>query len=292
MSQNIMVTGASGHLGSRIVELLIDSYKGKIIAGSRTLDKIKYIESKGVELRLVDFDQPELLDTSFNGVDRLLLISTDSIAVPGLRLKQHVNAIAAAKRAGVKHIIYTSLTNAETSPISFAPDHFGSEMAIKDSGIPYTILRNNWYIENALSSLAQAVASGKLVHSTSHGKVGFIAREDCAQVAAAIINSDKFKNVTLDVTGEESLSYTDLAGYTAEISGNPVTLVNVTEEDMRKALTSYQLPPFVVDLVATFEKAVSRGDQDVRNSLVFELTGKHPQRVKDFLKDHKQDLGL
>lgn len=292
MSQNILVTGASGHLGSRIVELLTSSYKGKIIAGSRTLDKIKKFEGKGVELRPVDFDQPEVLDQSFKGVDKLLIISTDSISVPGLRLKQHVNAIAAAKRAGVKHIIYTSLTNTDKSPISFAPDHFGSEMAIKDSGIPYTILRNNWYIENILGSLAQAVSSGQLVHSTSHGKVGFIAREDCAQAAAAIINSDKFKNVTLDVTGEESVSYTDLAEYTAALSGKNISIINVSEADMRKALTSFQLPSFVVDLVATFEKAVTLNDQNVTNNMVFELTGKHPQTVEAYLKEHKKELGI
>lgn len=292
MSQTILVTGASGHLGQRVVELLTQSYRGKIIAGSRSPEKLNACTTKGVEVRAVDFDKPETLEKAFKGVEKLILISTDALAVPGQRLKQHVNAVSAAKVAGVKHVIYTSLTSTEKSPIFFAPDHYGTEVALKDSGMNYTILRNNWYAENTYAGLAQAVASGQLVHSAGSGKVGYISREDCAQVAAAVASTDKYNNKILDVTGEKSFSFDDLAALASRLSGKEIKAISISEADLRKALTAHQLPGFVVDLFATFERAVNLGDQDVTNTLVFELTGKHAQTVEENLKANLGQIGI
>lgn len=275
-----MVTGASGQLGAKVMEFLLEKDHGPLIAGSRQLEKLQQLKTEGVELRQADFNNQKDLEKSFVEVDKLLIISTDSIAEPGLRLKQHLNALSAAKAAGVKHIVYTSLTGADHSPISFAPDHKGSEEAIKNSGIPYTILRNNWYAENLLDSIAQAKKNGSLVTSTGKGKVAFITREDCARVAASILLSDNYKDQILEVTGEESVSYADLA---EKIN---VKNVSVEEEEMRKALASHGLPSFVVDLVATYEKAVAQNDQDVTNNLVFEVTGRRPISIDQFLAIH------
>ena len=284
-SKTILVTGASGHLGQLILTDLIKNYSGKIIAGSRNTEKLSAFKAKGVEVRKIDFDNAETLSEGFKGVDKLMLISTDALAVPGLRLKQHVNAVNAAKAAGVKEIIYTSLPNADKASIFFAPDHFGTEEAIRKSGLRFTILRNNWYDQNLLHSLGQAVKSGELVSSTEKGKVGFITREDCARVAAGVLVKGGFVNQVIDVTGENSYSDDDVAKILSEVTGKNVKHVNISEEALREHLTSAKLPPFVVDLFVTYERSVRKNELDVTNSLVKEITGAHPQNLKSFLAE-------
>lgn len=284
-NKNLMITGASGQLGSKILEILAQDFQGKLIAGSRHLNGLKAFEKSGVELREIDFDQFDTLEEGFLNVDKLLIISTDSLAVPGLRLKQHLNAIQAAKAAGVKHIVYTSLTGAENSPIFFAPDHYGTEEAIKASGLDYTILRHNWYLENLLPSLGPALQSGKLETSTADGKVAFISRDDCARTDAFVMLSDKFKNVTIDVTGEKAYSYSDISRFLSDYSGRKVEHKKVSSSDLRETLASQHLPSFVIDLISTYEEAVAKGYQEKTNRFVQELTGITPKDLFEYVKE-------
>lgn len=151
-SPRLLVTGASGNLGHRVVELLLGAGVPSVSAASRRPDKIFDLAARGASLRRADFDDPASLDEAFVDVDRLLLISTDALGTLGQR--QHKTAVDTAVRAGVKHIVYTSMVNPDpNSPIPFAPDHLATEQAIESSGIPYTILRVNWYAEYFFVSL-------------------------------------------------------------------------------------------------------------------------------------------
>lgn len=282
--ETILVTGASGHLGGRITQLLLEKYNGKLIAGSRSPEKLEEFKTKGVEIRKIDFDDPKTVSEGFKNIDKLLIVSTDALAVPGLRLKQHTAAIQAAKSAGVKHILYTSLTNSDKSLVSFAPDHLGTEEAIKASGLRYTILRNNWYADNLLQGSKEILETGKLMTSTREGKVGFISREDCARSAASALLSDKVDNLTIDVTGERAYSYNDVARILSEVSGKKVEHVDVTESQLREGLSQAGMPSFVVDMFATYEESVAKGLQNVTNHVVKELTGTSPLDLSFFLK--------
>src|SRR4051812_25915717 len=135
-SANLLVTGAGGHLGRHVVKQLLTANAGNIIAGSRAPEKLGELVAKGADVRTVDFDDPRSLSVAFKGVDRLLIISTDALAKPGLRQYQHMTAIDAAVKAGIRHVIYTSMLNPEPgSPIPFAPDHFKTEQALIASGL-------------------------------------------------------------------------------------------------------------------------------------------------------------
>lgn len=282
--ETILVTGASGHLGGRVIELLLENFSGKLIAGSRKPEKLERLKSKGVELRKVDFDDSLTLTEGFKNVDKLLIISTDALAEPGLRLKQHTAAVLAAKAAGVKHIFYTSLTNSDKSLISFAPDHFGTEVAIKASGLRYTILRNNWYADNLLLATKEILASGKMMTATSGGKVGFISREDCARAAASALLSDNVGNMLIEITGEKAYSYTDVARILSEASGKKIEQVDITLGQLKEGLNQTGLPSFVIDMLVTYEESVAQGIQNVTNQMVKELTGTSPLRLDEFLK--------
>lgn len=280
----IMVTGASGHLGQLVLDGLLPKYKGKIIAGSRNVEKLQKFKDQGAEVRKVDFNQPEELIQSFKNVDKLFIISTDSLAVPGERLRQHLAAVKAAKAAGVKHIVYTSLNNPDKVKIFFGPDHKGTEDAIIASGLEYTILRNNWYMQNLDAGLKHALESGTLVTSTGAGKVGFVTREDCALVAVAALMNGDFHHSILDVTNEQSVSYPEIAQMLTTISGKEIKFIDVSKKDIEKAYTGMGLPPFVVDLIATYEESVRDHQLDIKNNIVRELTGKAPTTMIDYLK--------
>jgi NAD(P)H dehydrogenase (quinone) len=162
----LFVTGASGHLGRRVVELLLEKGAGKIVAGTRTPEKLADLAARGAIVRHADFEDSKGLEAALAGVDRVLIISSDAIDRPGRRLAQHRAAVAAAGSAGVKHAVYTSMPNPQTSPVVFAPDHLGTEQALKASAMGWTILRNCWCADFLIPTLAPAVASGKLMAAT------------------------------------------------------------------------------------------------------------------------------
>ena len=178
MSETLLVTGATGQLGKLVLDQLLGSgvEPARIIATSRETAKLADYAAKGVKTRAADFDDPASLESAFAGADRILIISTDALDQPGKRLKQHLAAVAAAKKAGAKHILYTSMPSPETSVIPFAPDHLGTENAIKATGIPYTILRNGWYMENLFMALPHALETGQWYSSSGEGRAVTIRR--------------------------------------------------------------------------------------------------------------------
>ncbi|MFT3998581.1 MAG: SDR family oxidoreductase [Asticcacaulis sp.] len=273
----ILVTGASGQLGQLVLKALSQS-PHTVIAASRDPSKL----NTTLETRTADFDKPETLSSAFKGVDRVLLISTDALAVPGQRLKQHTAAIEAARAAGVQHIVYTSLPNAEPgNKISFAPDHYGTEQALKASGIAHTILRNNWYIENLLMSLPHALESGQFYTSAPEGRVAYVAREDTARAAAAALETAP--GGTYTITGPDALTYGEVVAIASEATGKPVSIIAVTDEQFAGGLKAAGLPDFVADMLASAEAAIRAGQLDGVTKAVETLTGTAPKSLKDVL---------
>jgi NAD(P)H dehydrogenase (quinone) len=295
MSENtkptLLVTGASGHLGRRVVELLLEADAGTIIATTRTPDRLADFAARGVTVRHADFDQPETLADAFAGADRLLLISTDALGVPGLRIQQHRSAVQAAERAGVRHVVYTSLPNpGPQSPIALAPDHHATEQALEASKMGWTALRNNIYTEMLLGSLPNAVKMGQLFAAAGDGKVGYVTREDCARAAAAALASSFEGRQVLDVTGPEALSQADIAAIASQLSGREITYVPLTFETLVDNMVNAGLPRPVAEAYASFDKGIAQGVLNVVSSAVQDLTGRAPTRVADFLAEHRATL--
>ncbi|GIV59338.1 MAG: NAD(P)-dependent oxidoreductase [Rhodothermaceae bacterium] len=287
----LLVTGASGHLGRRVVERLLERGAGPIIATTRHPEKLADLAARGVDVRPADFDRPETLPAAFDGADRLLLISTDAVDRPGRRFEQHRNAIDAAVRVGVRHIVYTSLFGvAPGSPITIADDHLRTEQALEAGGVGFTALRNNLYTDLLLMSLPPAVASGKLYAAAGDGGAAYVTREDCARAAAAALASDFEGTRRLEISGPAVVTYHELAALASELSGRPVEYVPVDVEAYVAGAVAAGLPEPVARMMASFDVAMQRGLLGPATDAVRELTGHPPTSVRAFLEAHRAAL--
>lgn len=287
MTDTLLVTGASGKLGQRVVQLLLDRgvAPARIIATTRDTTKLASFAEAGVDVRHADFDAPDSLPAAFAGADRLALISTDAVAVPGQRLAQQTAAVAAAKEAGVAHIFYTSMPKPiPTSPITFAGDHAGTEEAIKASGMTYTILRNSWYQENLAMALPQAFATGQWFSSAGAGRISHVAHEDCAEALAAALLSDEVANATFTLTGPATFDTEEIAAMAAKAAGAPITVVHLSDADLSAGLSAAGLPDFMVPFLVGFDANTRAGLTDFVTDDVERLTGHKPRPLAAYLE--------
>ena len=286
MSGSILVTGAAGHLGRRVVELLRARGGGaQIIAATRKPESLSALAAQGVEVRRADFDDDASLATAFQGVERVLLISTDSLDEPGKRSRQHARAVRAVAAAGVQHVAYTSITNPANSKILISQDHADTEAALGKAGVPFTVLRNNMYSDYQLAPLQRALASGgKLIDAKASGKIGFVTREDCARIAAAVLSEPPNGNQVLDVTGPETLSSADVVAIARELSGRKLEHVPVPLDALIDGRVQHGLPRPIAEVYASFDAGTAAGELDVKSDHIERFTGQKPQTLRDFLR--------
>lgn len=280
----LLVTGASGQLGRRVVELLLERNAGPIVATTRTPEKIADLAARGVEVRKADFTDPKSLVPAFRGAQRMLLISSSDLFPEGFRLSQHRAAVAAAVEAGVRHVVYTSGPAPHPTPKgSLIADHYWTEQAIAASPLEWTIMRHQIYADSVLDTLKTAVQFGQLVSSAGNGGNNYVTREDCARADAAALASDWNGRRILDVTGPKPVTPAELAALATELTGRTVEHVSVTPEERAKGLAAAGLPPFVVELILDFERAAARGYHSIVTPTVRELTGREPTSLVEFL---------
>ena len=292
MSDIILVTGASGHLGRAIINHLLDSQgvaPSRIIAGSRDTSKLADLAAKGVTVRTVDFDDADL-SKAFAGADTVMLVSTDALDGAGTRLRQHKAAIAAAKQAGAKRIGYASLPNADTSKVSFAPDHLGSEEAIKATGVTYLIFRNNWYSENLFMSLPQAVKSGQWYTSAADGRTAFVARDDIAAAIAGALANPPASSITYTLTGAEAFTNDEVAALASGIIGKPIQVIHLTDEQLAGGMKAAGVPDAYIPTFVSFDTAARTGGLATVTGDVGKLSGRKPQPLAAFLTENKAAL--
>ena len=290
----LLVTGASGKLGKLVLNELIASGKvavTDIIAVSRHPSKLSEYAAKGVDVRAGDFNDPASLTSAFKGADKIAIISTDALDGTDTRLRQHQAAVVAAKAAGGKHIVYTSMPKPEPgSPVLFAPDHYGTEQAVKAAGVPYTILRHGWYMENYFMSLPQALASGSWYTSAADGKSANVAREDCAASVAAALISGGNESATYTLTGPTAYTTEEVAALATKITGKPVSVVHLNDEQLAGGIKAAGVPEGFAAVLVSFDVNTRVGNMNIVTHDVEKLTGKKPQTLEAFLIAHKAAL--
>lgn len=263
----IAITGATGHLARLVIASLSARVPtSSLIALARDLTKAADL---GIAARAFDYDAPQTLPASLRGVDKLLLISGNEL---GKRAAQHAAVIAAAKTAGVKQIVYTSLLRADTSPLNLAPEHAETEVALKASGIDFVILRNGWYTENYTGSIGSALAHGAFVGSAKDGKIASAARADYAEAAAIVLTTDGHSNRTYELAGDTAYTLADLAAELSRQTGKTIPYVDLPQTEYAAILEKAGLPKIWADGIASWDVGASQGalfdDGKVLSSLI------------------------
>jgi NAD(P)H dehydrogenase (quinone) len=291
----LLVTGASGKLGRLILTELIEVRNvppSRIIATTRRPADLADFAAKGVVVRRADFDDPASLVEAFAGAERALIISTTPEApyVPGKRLIQQSAAIAAAVAANVPHIIYTSAPNPEPgTPCFWKSDHYKTELALKQSGATWTVLRHwEWPDWHLAETWTPALAAGKRFAATGEGRCAYISREDTARADAGALLSDDVANRCLDVTGPEALTVAEVMGLMSEASGKPVEVVQVSAGQLADKLADAGANPDFIPVLVAFDEGVGLGLYDGVTDVVAELSGRKPATLRDFFE--RQDI--
>lgn len=261
MTDTLLITGAAGQLGRIVLDELLAAgvAPATIIATTRDVTKLSGYAAKGVQVRPADFDDPSSLEAAFAGAGKILIVSTDALDRPGRRLEQHRTAVAAAKKAGAKHILYTSMPQPDDSLVAFAPDHLGTEEAIKATGIPYTIFRNGWYFENLFLSVPQALKSGKWFTSAGTGRIGYAARADMGAAIAARLRSAGSDSKTYTLTGTASYSTDEIAALVAAATGKPLEVVHLDDAKLQQGLEAAGVPGPVASVFVSFDANTREG---------------------------------
>jgi NAD(P)H dehydrogenase (quinone) len=279
---SIVVTGATGQLGHLVVESLLERGvpAAEITAGGRATEKIADLGERGVKVVHLDYDDPSSLDAAFAGADVLVLVSASEI---GKRLPQHTNAVEAAKRAGVGRIVYTSIPKASETPMILAQEHKATESLIVGSGLPYTFVRNAWYIENYLPQIPGYLEHG-VVGAAGDGKVSVATRADYADAAAVVASTDGHVNAVYELGGD-SITLSELAALVSEASGKDVAYTDVDEDTLRGILVSAAgFPEPVAAVFADVDARIKAGDLHVTSGDLERLTGRPATSAADSVK--------
>ncbi len=262
-SPRLLVTGATGQLGSLVIEALLKTTQAAEIAGlvRKGVDgpqaKARRLEERGVQTRSADYDDPASLRAAFAGVERLLFIS--SSAMEG-RVTQHRNVVEAARAAGVSLIAYTSILHADRSPLSLAEDHRQTEALLARSGVPFVLLRNSWYTENYMASLPAALAHDALLGAAGEGRIASAARADYAAAAAAVLVSETEQaGRTYELAGDTAYTLAELAAEVSRQTGLAISYKNLPEADFKAALLGAGLPPGLAALLSDSDAGAAKG---------------------------------
>jgi NAD(P)H dehydrogenase (quinone) len=178
----------------------------------------------------------------------------------------------------------------ESSAVLFAPDHLGTEEAIKASGIPYTFLRNGWYAENLFMSLPSALASGQWYTSSGEGRIAHVTRADEAAAAASALASESDQNAVYTLTGSEALTTDEIAALVREVTVKPLEVVHVSDEQLAAGMKAAGLPDFLIPTFVSFDTNTREGHIAMVTDDVEKLTGRKPVPLKAFLEENRQAL--
>lgn len=278
----IVITGASGQLGQLVIHELLKSVPAsQLVAAVRNPEKADNLKALGVSVRQADYTQPQTLDSAFAGASKVLLISSSEI---GARAAQHANVIAAAEKAGLQLLAYTSILHADTTPLGLAIEHKATEKRLAESSVPHVILRNGWYTENYAASVPPALQYGVLMGAAGDGRIASAARADYAAAAAAVLLADDQAGKVYELAGDDSYTLSEFASAIAGLTGKPVSYQNMSEQEFTVALTQAGLPEGFAAILAESDSGAAKGGLYDDSHTLSQLIGRATTPYRDVIK--------
>ncbi|KUN01077.1 NAD(P)-dependent oxidoreductase [Streptomyces yokosukanensis] len=281
----IIVTGATGQLGRRIVDSLLTRVPAQRIGVSvRDPHKAQPLADRGVRVRQGGFGEPASLAHAFEGATQVLVVSVDKLGEEAVR--QHRAAIDAAVAAGARRVLYTShMGAAPTSHFQACRDHAATEEALRACGVPYTALRNGFYAASALQFLGSGPETGEIV-LPADGPVSWTAHDDLADAAAAVLADEgRFDGPTPPLTAAEALTFDDIAALTGALTGRAVKRITVPDGRFAEQMMGHGVPAETADhLLGIF--AAARADEFAAvDRTLATLIGRAPRTLEEVLRE-------
>ena len=285
MQETILITGATGTVGSHVVKKL-SNLNVKVRAGVHSIIKGENLKYPNVEICEMEFHKPSSLQAAFTGVDRVFMITPvteDQVEIGKL-------LIDAAKAAGVKHVVKLSAAGAEAeNGIQLGRWHSEVEKYLEESGLHYTILRPASYMQNFVNYYSDSIRKeNKIYLPLGNSKVSFIDARDIAEVADAVLTSDKYFNQTLYITGPEALTMEEIAERISEATGRKIEYVDVPEEEARKGMLSLQMPEWMVDAMMELHGVCKAGQAADVADTTQKITGHKGHTFRDFCQQYAE----
>ncbi|MFJ9381241.1 SDR family oxidoreductase [Streptomyces sp. NPDC101455] len=256
---SIAVTGATGRFGRHAVETLLRQGvpASQIIATGRDIEKIKDLADRGISVRRADFGDTDSLTAAFDGVHKLLLVSTTT---PSERIGNHRRAIDAAQAAGVSHLVYTSTLHAESARMILAEAHRETERYVRASGIPFTIMRNGWYLENYTSQLPVYLQHGGIAGAAGQGRVNAASVADYAEAAAAVLATDGHVGAVYELGGDQAFTLAELAAKVSDATGQSIVYNDLSVDAYTLMLAGVGVPEVLAQVLADSDLGLARGE--------------------------------
>lgn len=276
----IVITGATGQLGRLVVEALLENNvpASQIVAVGRDLARIADLADRGVQVLPVDYSDPESLRQAFAGAEKVLLISGSEV---GQRLEQHRNAITAARDAGVGLVAYTSIANAGNTNMQLATEHEATEAALHESGLPYVLLRNSWYLENYTAQLETYRQHGAVLGSAGEGRVSAATRADYARAAASVLLKDGQAGKVYELGGDVPFTLTELAAEVGAATDRHVQYQDLPVEQYTGVLVGAGLPEAYAAILADSDLGIARGELLVTSGDLSALIGRPTTSMRE-----------
>lgn len=282
----IIVTGATGQLGRRIVErLLVRVPVDRIGVSVRDPRKAREFADRGVRVRQGSFTDAAGLKHAFEGASQVLVVSVDKMGEECVA--QHRTAIEAAVAVGARRILYTSQMGASaTSRFQACRDHAATEDALRACGVPFTSLRNGFYATSAAHFLGDAARSGRIA-LPADGPVAWTAHADLAEATAAVLADEgRFDGPTPPLTGAQALTFDDIATLATELTGRTVTRATVPDDGFREQLAGQGVPLATADQLLGIFAASRAGEFASVDPTLATLLGHQPVDLRTVLREH------
>lgn len=284
----ILITGATGQFGKLTIDFLLQKgvHPSEILALVRTEAAGNSFQERGIGVRVADYNDKGSLLLAFQGVTKLLFVSSSDLAN---RLQQHKNVVEAAAEIGIDHVIYTSFqrkNDSENSPLwQVAESHLATENWIKASGLNYTILKNNLYLDFVPGFIGEKVLeTGVIYVPAGTGKLSAVLRSDMAEAAAVLLKSDAHTAKEFNFSNDTAVSYEEIAAELSQLSGKSINFVSPTVEEYQTTLSSYGVPAEVVSIFAAFADAQAQGELDTVSNDLSNILGRKPVSILDFVR--------
>ena len=278
----IAVTGANGQLGRLVLKHLAGFSDGPVRALVRSPEKAQDVATDQISVARFDYNDPAGLSKGLEGVTRLLLISGSEV---GQRVAQHQAVIDAAKDAGVKFIVYTSLLNIPNSSLILAAEHVETEKLLAESGIAHVVLRNGWYVENYAGTVMAALEHGAVVGASGDGKISIAGREDYAEAAARVLSGADLTTRAIELAGDQAISLADLAAEISRQSGRTIPFQNLPEKDYAGVLVGAGLPEGFAGAIADADRGAAQGELYNASTALRDLIGRPTKTLTGFVSE-------